>query len=56
LLGQPTPPAGFPETGAGAPPVRSPVQPFEYRPPLGLADLLAVEWILSLLSFLLFAI
>ncbi len=56
LLGKPTPPAGFPETGAGAPPVRSPVQPYEYRPPLSLADLLAVEWILSLLSFLLFAI
>jgi hypothetical protein len=56
LLGKPTPPAGFPETGASAPPVNSPVQPYEYRPPLGLADLLAAEWILTLLSFLLFAI
>jgi hypothetical protein len=56
LLGKPSPPAGFPEKGAGAPPVKSLVQPFEYRPPLSLGDLLAMDWILSLLSMVLFAI
>jgi hypothetical protein len=56
LLGKPSPPAGFPETGATQPPPDSPIAPYENRPPLSLADMLATEWVLSLLSLLMFAI
>jgi hypothetical protein len=56
LLGRPDPPTGFPETGAGKPPPPSPVQVSEPRPPLSLADMLATEWVLGLLSMLFFII
>jgi hypothetical protein len=50
LLGKPTPPAGFPETGAEEPPPPSPLRPAEIRAPWSLGDMLAADFWLTFIS------